>query len=536
MKANYLNMTPSIRRKLTRVDLSHTVRTSIRPGYICPVEIREVLPGDVWNDRTFTMTRLTSSFIRPIYDDMYLDIYQFFCPLRLCFKDIAGVFNVQSDNYSTGSEFLIKLPVTDILCRSDKESIADYLGVYADYGIEDPDLGSASVAAGYSVLPFRANALVYNNWFRNEQVDQPVNVYDGEFNTNERINADAWSPTNYTGMPPKANRYKDIFSSSVLRPQRGDAVAVPIDLSGLTFNFESEYQEMVSGDIVTEPISFDPYTGIVGSGTVGVQATPSEDFKLSGLSTSIPWEDFRIAQALQRYSERSNIYGARYREYIYSSFGVSVPESEVQVPEFLSSSHTRLNVQQVAATSETDAYPVGQVAGMSQTLSSKDAHFKKTFTEHGYVITYAIIRYKHTYSQGIQKLWRRIDRADFYDPMFSHLGYQPIYEYQVYAPTTGTLDEQFQNVLGYNESFVEYRVPFNRVSGEMRPVGNNLGSYYSLADAYTEAPSLVDLIKEDGEPFDRVLSIDQDTLSPFLLDIAFSTQVYRAISKFGDPS
>lgn len=527
MKANYLNVTPSIRRRQTRVDMSHTVRTSIRPGYICPVEIREVLPGDTWNDRTFTMTRLTSSFIRPIYDDMYLDIYHFFVPLRLCFNDIAGVFNIQTDNYSTGMESLISLPVTNnISSELAKESIADYLGVYAKYDWED-DTDNRACAAGYSVLPFRANALVWNNWFRNEQIDQPVNVYNGVYNDNERFNNAPWSPTNYVGMPPKANRYKDLFSSSVLRPQRGDPIGVPLE--GLTFKFGA----VDSYDDASYAVSADGMTGeLLATGL----SSESDSFKFADGTASIPWEDFRIAQALQRYSERSNIYGARYREYIYSAFGVSVPEAEVQVPEFLASSHTTLNVQQVAATSQTDAYPVGQVAGMSQTLSSKDSHFKKSFTEHGYILTYAIIRYKHTYSQGIQKLWRRVDRADFYDPTFAHLGYQPIYEYQVYAPTGGTLDEEYQNVLGYNESFVEYRVPFNRVSGEMRPVGNNLGSYYSLADAYSESPSLVDLIKEDGEPFDRVLAIDQNTLSPFLLDISFVTQIYRAISKFGDPS
>lgn len=531
MKANYLNVTPSIRRRQTRVDMSHTVRTSIRPGYICPVEIREVLPGDTWNDRTFTMTRLTSSFIRPIYDDMYLDIYHFFVPLRLCFKDIAGVFNIQTDNYSTGTESLITLPVTaSISSELAKESIADYLGVYAKYDWED-DLDNRSCASGYSVLPFRANALVWNNWFRNEQVDQPVNVYTGLYNSNERFNNAPWSPTNYVGMPPKANRYKDLFSSSVLRPQRGDSVGVPLE--GITFTFGAIDSSDPSSYSPVEVSDEDSY---LFAPEFDFSGTNPDAFQFGQGTASIPWEDFRIAQALQRYSERSNIYGARYREYIYSAFGVSVPEAEVQVPEFLASSHTRLNVQQVAATAETEAYPVGQVAGMSQTLSSKDSHFKKSFTEHGYILTYAIIRYKHTYSQGIQKLWRRIDRADFYDPTFAHLGYQPIYEYQVYAPTTGTLDEDYQNVLGYNESFVEYRVPFNRVSGEMRPVGNNLGSYYSLADAYSEAPSLVDLIKEDGEPFDRVLAINQDTLSPFLLDISFDTQIYRAISKFGDPS
>lgn len=532
MRANYLNMTPSIRRKLTRVDMSHTVRTSIRPGYICPVEIREALPGDVWSDRTYSMTRLTSSFIRPIYDDMYLDIYHFFVPLRLCFKDIAGVFNVQSDNYSFGDESLIKLPVTPTVSSDlSKESIADYLGVYAPYDAGD-DFSDRTCAAGYSVLPFRANALVWNNWFRNEQVDQPVNVYDGAYNSNERINSSPWSPTNYTGMPPKANRYKDLFSSSVLRPQRGDAVGVPLE--GLIFKFGAIDSTESNPSSTYGEVALDEANYLVAD--YDSSGSNADGFQFGEGTASIPFEDIRIAQALQRYSERSNIYGARYREYIYSAFGVNVPESEVQVPEFLSSSHTRLNVQQVAATAETEAYPVGQVAGMSQTLSSKDAYFKKTITEHGYILTYAIIRYKHTYSQGIQKLWRRIDRADFYDPTFAHLGYQPIYEYQVYAPVDGTLDEQYQNVLGYNESFVEYRVPFNRVSGEMRPVGNNLGSYYSLSDAYSEAPSLVDLIKEDGAPFDRVLAITQDTLSPFLLDLSFNTQVYRAISKYGDPS
>lgn len=527
MKANYLNMTPSIRRRHTRVDMSHTVRTSLRPGYICPVEIRECLAGDVWDDRSYTMTRLTSSFIRPIYDDIYLDIYNFFVPLRLCFKDIASVFNVQSDNYSTGSESLIRLPVTDTVTNSVKESIADYLGVYAKYGWDEDD-DQNQIAAGYSVLPFRANALVWNNWFRNEQVDQPVNVYDGSFNTNERFNARPWGPTNYTGMPPKANRYKDIFSSSVLRPQRGDPVGVPLEGLSFTFGAIDSYDDSVVDVVV------DGQNGAL-SAQQGVSGDTST-FQFAEGTASIPWEDFRIAQALQRYSERSNIYGARYREYLYAAFGVSVPESEIQVPEFLSSSHTRLNVQQVASTSESEAYPVGQVAGMSQTISSKDAHFKKSINEHGYIITYAIIRYKHTYSQGIQKLWRRLDRADFYDPTFAHLGYQPIYEYQVYAPISGSLDEENQTVLGYNEAFVEYRVPFNRVSGEMRPYGSNLGSFYSLADAYTEAPTLSDLIKEDGEPFDRVLSIDQQTLSPFLLDLSFSTKVYRAISMYGDPS
>lgn len=513
MKANYLNLTPSARKPLTAFDMSHTVRTSLKPGMICPVELREVLPGDVWDDKTYTMTRLTSNFIRPIADDIYLDLYHFFVPLRLCFKKIEGVFNVQEGYYySTGTTLSIPTIPAGL---TKKGSVADYLGCYGDF---DSTTNVNNIAGGYSVLPFRAFALIYDYWFRNEQVEQPMKVYDDAINTTyEKFNRNAWSNTNYTGMPPVANRYKDMFSSSMLRPQRGEDVNLSLDgmsafLRGLEVNSNTK--------------------AVYSTGAT--EEEPSVEFfdTVGGISIA----ELRTAEALQKYLERGNIYGVRYREYLNSAYGVNIPELQVQQPEFLGSSHTRLNVQQVASTSESEAYPVGQVAAMSQTFSSKDARWRKSFNEHGYIITCAMIRYKHTYSQGVSKLWTRTKREHFYDPLFAHLAYEPIRRYQVFAPISGTLnDTTSQTIIGYNEAFIENRVPFDRVSAEMRPEGENLGSYYSLADVFDDAPMLADLVKEDTESFDRVLGIDQATLDPFLVDLSFVTTVYSVLTPYGDP-
>lgn len=226
------------------------------------------------------------------------------------------------------------------------------------------------------------------------------------------------------------------------------------------------------------------------------------------------------------------MYGTRYREYLFGHYGVDGADSRLQVPELLAGCTCPLNVNQVTSTSQTldpnagTGAPLADLAALSQTFTNKDAHFTKSFTEHGYIITVGVIRYKHMYPQGEQRLWYRTQRDHFYDPLFANLGAQPVYKRELYRPGGDA-------ILGYQEAWAEYRCLPDRCSAQMRTDSSQLGYYWSLAEHFSATPSLADVALEDATSFKRVVSVPSE--DDFILNLHFACKAARSMPAYSVP-
>lgn len=540
---------PNVKFNRAQFNLSHSVETSCKIGKLYPLPPREVLPGDTWVDDTVSLTRLASTLYRPIIGDIFLDVYHFFVPLRILQTDAEEIFGATSIN-AWESDELTEAAHNPNTTTCTAGTVADYLGVCP-----------GTVPAGLSVMPFRAFARVWNEWFRSECDPILVNVQDGDFNASESLNNNAWSSTNYTGQLPPVTRYKDYFSSALLKPQKGPEFHIAEGQDGgMPVRYaEPEdgraFQHYGPGQFGRAPYFTDAngdpiYSGDGGSlgvggsdGTVPSKlvyiggsewASGDPGIYMQGAFVQAPSvNEFRTLMQLQKMVERDALYGTRYKEYLLGHYGVSGGDSRMQIPEFLSGSHTRLNIQQVQSTAQTvnsgEVTPLAQLGAYSQTISQKKAHFAKSFTEHGYIISCFCIRFKHTYSQGFDRLWMRNKRNDFYDPLFATLGAQAVYKNEV-APYGLRLKE---DILGYQEAWAEYRSLPNRVTGGMRPSSGSLGEVWSLADKFASQPGLLDLIYEDDTAFKRCISVPDG--EQFIVDFFFNTSCTRVLPSYSVP-
>lgn len=518
----------------------------MKPGLLHPIDWVEVLPGDTWTVDSVNLTKLVTPLVRPIMDDVYLDTYSFFVPLRLCMDKLEDVFGDSSPSaYESQDLEVIPTFQAQVMKGGSTQNIPsldtvyDYLGMITD----TVAIKSVEASADYSVLPCRAFALVWNEFFRNQQVDQEVNVNKASAaSASELPNNNAWSPTNYGGQLPPVRRYGDYFSTCMLAPQKGPAVKIPI--AGTPLDTVSDASPFKSGKGLAfntssgsiQPLAVNANDGFVvsldGSGSYTISESIDCSNLVVGESDSGTINALRLAFQLQKYLERDAFYGSRYREYLYASYGVVSQDSRVQVPEFLGGTHNRLQISQIMSTAGTDSVAQGQFSGQISSLSQKNLKYSKSIPEHGYIITVAAIRYKHLYSQAVQPAWFRTRREHFYDPLFSNLGQQAIKVKEIIG-----LDQSMQStVFGYQENFAEYRTILDRVTGQMRPMDGNTGQYWSLADRFDGVPSLSDVVHEQTDSFDRVLTATSASgVDPFIVDFNFRCSTARVVSPYSMP-
>lgn len=546
-RRKYVDDLPGVKAPRANFNLSHRVATTMKPGLLHPIKVVEVLPGDTWTVDSAQLVKLVRPLVRPIMDDVYLDTYSFFVPLRLCFDKLEDVFGdsapsaYESPDLSVIPSFLMSFSQATGTRVNIPESgtVYDYLGSLTDDVLLDPDAGG-NYNCTCSVLPVRAFALVWNEFFRNQQIDQEVSVnLSGVASAAEKPNSNAWSPTNYGGQLPPVRRYGDYFSTCMLAPQKGPAVKIPI--SGAPVVAES-YQNMhnmnnsiVFGsddDFGTGHVVFDSDGSLGYDGATGLDVNGSLNFSNLVTDDGGTINALRTAFQLQKYLERDAFYGSRYREYLYASYGVISQDARVQVPEFLGGTHNRLQISQIMSTSGTDSVAQGQFSGQISSLSEKNLRFSKSIPEHGYIITVACIRYKHLYSQAVQKLWFRFRREDFYDKLFSNLGQKAIGLEELVGIN---FEGDSRRLLGYQENFAEYRTIFDSVTGQMRPMEGKTGQYWSLADRFAKMPSLSDVVHEQTDSFDRVLTATTGTVDPFIVDFNFRCSVARVVSPYSMP-
>lgn len=535
----------------SKFDRNSSVKFSGNVGDLIPFYVDEVLPGDTFQIQTSLLARL-QPLVAPIMDNIYLDTYYFFVPARLCWEHWKQ-FNGENTESKWLPETQYSIPqITAPTGGWSTGTIADYMGI--PVGVDGISI---------SALPFRAYALICNEWFRDENNTDYLDVPFGDA-TVQGVNTGTFvTDVAKGGKPFRAAKYHDYFTSALPSPQKGPDVTIGIAGNAPVFTDAgvegaSRFTTFTSGSGAD---SF--YLSPAVDSTVDwpyVRVNPSPDSSLNGMripaksdtaqsnlyadlasASSVTVNALRLAFATQKMYEKDARGGSRYVEMIKAHFGVTSPDARQQRPEYLGGNHVPINVNQVVqssgvATSPSQGLsqastPLGRVAGYSVT-SDVHGDFIKSFTEHGFVIGICVMRYDHTYQQGIEKFWSRRTRTDFYLPVFANLGEQPILNKEIYASGTDTDDEVF----GYQEAWAEYRYKPSRVAGEMRSMSPTPLDSWHLADFYSQLPVLQsDWIFEDLTNVNRSLSINSLTANQFIADFYIRCECTRPMPLYSIP-
>ena len=539
MANNYVfNTVPTIRHSRSRFDLSHSHKTAINAGDLIPFLVQEIYPGDSFDIDSKAVVRATSAFLKPVMDDCFLDMFYFFVPNRLVDTRWQAVMgeNTQSAWAPAGTA---QAPVTYPSSSIPVGSIADYMGIPTGMAF------TSSNAPAVNLYPFRAFALIWNDWFRDENVAPPMSIQKGSATASEKINADSWTVINYMGMPPKVSKVHDYFTSALPEPQKGNAqsivgtqlypvIPLSVDSGNLIAN---QTKVVIAGPStpVSTPaaLATSPTTSYLAASTPA--ATPTNTFLgfdnlFARNDQGISVNDLRLSVQLQKQLERDARSGSRYIEYIRAAFGVDAGDYRLQRPEFLGGSRNPISIQQVPQTSQgTTESPLAELGAYS--LSMGSARAKKGFVEHGFVIGVMCIRQYHTYQQGVERFWRRRNRIDYYDPVFQSIGEQPVYQNELYALSASDA------VFGYQEAWADLRYRPNRVSGKMRSTVTDSLDIWHFGDEYSSAPVLNQtFINETPQFIDRTLAVPSTSEPQFILDIRINEYATRCLPTYSVPS
>lgn len=538
----------------SRFDRSSSYKTTFNVGQIIPFYVDEVLPGDTFSIDTSKVVRM-QTLLTPVMDDIFLDTYYFFVPNRLTWSHWKQFMGENTESAWIPS---VEYEVPQLTAPEGGWNI----GTIADY------MGIPTGVSGLSVnaLPFRAYALIMNEWFRDENLSDPLNIPVTDA-TVQGVNTGTFvTDVAKGGLPYTAAKYHDYFTSALPAPQKGPDVTIPV-ASAVQYpvipldknvSFDSSGIGMRLGDVETSnPVipsngTYYPlnYGGGSGSGSplgktgfyIGSLENNPQGSALAPLNLwavgdgtvqAATINQLRLAFQIQKLYERDARGGTRYIEILKSHFGVTSPDARLQRPEYLGGNRIPININQVVQSSSTDASgtPQGNTAAYSLT-SDNHSDFTKSFVEHGFLIGVMVARYRHTYQQGLERFWSRKDRFDYYFPVFANIGEQAIKNKEIYAQGTDKDDEVF----GYQEAWADYRYRPNRVTGEMRSSAPQSLDVWHLGDDYESLPSLSDSwIREDFKTVNRVLAVSDNVSAQLFCDIYVRNLCTRPMPLYSIP-
>lgn len=546
----HFSQVPHIDIKRSVFDRSTQHKTTFNAGLLIPVLCDEVLPGDTFSVKTSSVIRMTTP-IHPTMDNLYADIYYYYVPTRILWEHWEEFNGSNEDTFWTQpTEYeipQIESPDGGWV----KGTIADYLGIPTNVDLKD----------NHSInhLPFRGIVKVHTDWFRDQNLQTPAFLSLGDAVTSGSNGSNYISDAIAGGMPLPVAKYHDYFTSALPEPQKGPDVLLPLgDMApvignGITMGLTDGSKEyglntliVGSGNDLRTDVKFTTsnYALPVGSTrvpgdspsnvTVGLSQNKLNSGLIADLSdaTAATISQLRQAFAVQRLYERDARGGTRYTEILKSHFGVSSPDGRLQRSEYLGGKRIPINVSQVVQTSSTDnVSPQGNTAAFSLTGDVSDS-FTKSFTEHGYLFCFVCVRNENTYQQGIERMWNRKRRFDFYWPALANLSEQAILNKEIYAQGTAQDDEVF----GYQEAWAEYRYKPSRVSGAFRSNYQTTLDSWHYADYYDSLPVLGDtFIRGSKTNVDRTLAVQSSVEDQFIADFYFDIKSIRPMPVYSVP-
>lgn len=520
----------------SRFDRSHSYKSTFNAGMLIPVFIDEALPGDTFHMKGTCFTRLATP-LKPIMDNVQQDMHFFFVPNRLVWDHWAEFMGERKSPHDDPNDYSMPQntwnPHAALTHATGADfAVGDYLGL--------PKVDAVNETHNVSALPLRAIQLIWNEWYRDENLQDPIALETGNSGDTMTYNA---AVSNF----PRGKR-KDYFTSCLPWPQKGDAVTVPLGahapLGGTgTVLVDRFTNSVTSGDqaiLSQKQTTAGQLFGhdAVPSGTPGnwfatefhgIVDTSAMYADLAA-ATAVSINDLRSAFQIQRMLERDARGGTRYIELILSHFGVQNPDFRLQRPEYLGGGTTNVNINPVASTyTSIGNAPQGNLSATGTSILS--GSWSHSFTEHGFVIGFVSVRADLTYQRGVERFWSRLTRNEHYWPTLAHLGEQAVLNKEIWLGTSasGHNDEVF----GYQERFGEYRYKPSRITGLFASEEAQSLDVWHLSQDFSALPVLNDSFIKENPPIDRIVAVQ--TQPHFLADFWFDLKCDRPMPVFSVP-
>lgn len=543
-------------RPRSKFDRGHQLLTTINEGELVPIYMDEVLPGDTARIQLNGLIRMSTP-IYPIMDNCYMDTYFFFVPARLLWEHFENMFGENDTDYwAEDTEYSTPKCTIGGTSGLANGSIGDYFGLPTQ----------VTNALEVNALPARAYCKIYNEWFRDENLEAPLmlgykKTDDGgttEDASEVTANANAINQTTntneatlYAMKPARAGKFHDYFTSCLPSPLK-NAEPVTLPMTGAAGIYAYSDKELKNKTEQTIN-SFTSQTDAGGTTNQRLydmfmwEGTPAQTYVGDGTAKEISYlgadlskvtattiNDLRQSIALQHIFEADARNGTRYREFLSGTWGVTSPDSRLQIPEYIGGQRIAINVNQVVQTSQTDTttgQALGNTAAYSLTTCSKQMA-DYAATEYGYIIGLAVVRVDHSYQQGLGTKWTRGGRFTYYDPRLAALGEQPVYNREIYADGS----EKDSQIFGYQEAWADYRYKPSYVTGEMRSNYQTSLDAWHYADDYDKLPTLsAEWIQEGRENIDRTIAVTSAVSHQFLCDFWFNETWYREMPIYSIP-